>query len=73
MVLLLQPADADAFLDRWIVAVGICVVGGSGLLYLYLGRPDRLSADFPEGDAREVAAQLEAIRRDARTVRSEEI
>jgi amino acid transporter len=73
MVLLLQPADAEAFLDRWIVAVGICVVGGSGLLYRYLGRPDRHSADFPEGDAREVAAQLEAIRRDARTVRSEEI
>jgi amino acid transporter len=73
MVLLLQPADAEAFLDRWIVAVGICVVAGSGLLYLFLGRPDRESAGFPEGDAREVAAQLEAIRRDARTVRSEEI
>lgn len=73
MVLLLQPADAEAFLDRWIVAVGICVVAGSGLLYLFLGRPDRESAHFPEGDAREVAAQLEAIRRDARTVRSEEI
>jgi hypothetical protein len=74
MVLLLQPADAEAFLDRWIVAVGISIVGGSGLLYLLLGRPDGRSGDFPEGDAREVAARLQAIRRDAyTTVRSEEI
>jgi amino acid transporter len=73
MVLLLQPADAESFLDRWIVAVGLLVVGGSGLLYLYLGRPDRRSGDFPEGDAIQVAEQLRAIRRDARAVRSEEI
>ncbi|MBP2328187.1 amino acid transporter [Kibdelosporangium banguiense] len=66
MVLLLQPASAPTFLDRWIVAAGICVVVGSGLLYLLLGRPDRRSADFPEGDAREVAARLQAIRRTPR-------
>ncbi|MHA6624972.1 APC family permease [Pseudonocardia sichuanensis] len=73
IVLLLQPAEAEAFLDRWIVLVGLCVVGGSGLLYLWLGRPDRDSADVPEGDARVVAAQLQAIRRDERAVRGEEI
>ena len=33
---------------------------GTGLLYLFLARPDRHSADIPEGDAREVARQLQA-------------
>jgi hypothetical protein len=41
------------------------VVAGSGLLYLFLARPDRHSDHVPEGDAREVAAQLRQIRRDA--------
>ncbi len=73
IILLLQPADADTFLDRWVVLIGLCVVGGTGLLYLFLGRPDRHSAEFPEGDAVEVAAHLQAIRRDARAVTSKEI
>ncbi|MGC7100627.1 APC family permease [Amycolatopsis lurida] len=73
MILLLQPTDAEAFLDRWIVAVGICVVGGSGLLYLFLGRPDRRSGDIPEDDAIEVATRLQATSRDVHTtVRSKE-
>jgi amino acid transporter len=62
IVLLLQPADTDVFLDRWIVLIGLCVVGGSGLLYLLIARPDRHSGDVPEGDAIEVAAHLRQIR-----------
>jgi hypothetical protein len=65
IVLLLQPADTDVFLDRWIVAIGLVVVAGVGLVYLLLARPDRHSADVPEGDAREVAEHLRQIRRDA--------
>jgi amino acid transporter len=66
IILLLQPADTDAFLDRWIVLIGLLVVGGTGLAYLFLARPDRHSAEIPEGDAREVAARLQQIRRQAR-------
>ncbi|MGL5857007.1 MAG: APC family permease [Angustibacter sp.] len=59
IVLLLKPAPGtETFLDRWIVAIGFAVIAGAGLLYLLLARPDRHSADVPEGDAREVAAQL---------------
>ena len=72
IVLLLRPADADAFLDRWVVLIGLCVVAGSGLLYLLLARPDRHSHDIPEGDAREVAQQLHQIRRDHRALATEE-
>ena len=74
IVLLLKPAPGtETFLDRWIVAIGLVVVAGTGLLYLFLARPDRHSAHIPEGDAREVARQLHQIRRDARTQVSEEI
>jgi amino acid transporter len=67
MVLLIKPAPGtQTFLDRWIVAISLVVVAGVGLLYLLLARPDRHSADIPEGDAREVAAQLRRIRRDTR-------
>ena len=66
IVLLLRPAPGtETFLDRWIVAIGLAVVAGAGLLYLVLARPDRHSTHVPEGDAREVAAQLHQIRRDA--------
>jgi amino acid transporter len=66
IVLLLKPAPGtEAFLDRWIVAIGLAIVAGSGLLYLLLARPDRHSSHIPEGDAREVAAELRQIRRDA--------
>src|SRR3712207_7971019 len=68
IVLLLRPAPGtETFLDRWIVAIGLVIVAGTGLLYLFLARPDRHSAHIPEGDAREVAQQLHQIRRDART------
>ncbi|MGY1747181.1 APC family permease [Blastococcus sp. SYSU D00695] len=74
IVLLVKPAPGtETFLDRWIVLLGLVVVGGSGLLYLFLARPDRHSADVPEGDAREVAAQLRQIREGARAQITEEI
>jgi amino acid transporter len=74
IVLLIKPAPGtETFLDRWIVAIGLAVVAGSGLLYLFLARPDRHSSHVPEGDAREVAQQLQQIRRDARAQVSEEI
>ena len=68
IVLLLKPAPGtETFLDRWIVAIGLVVVAGTGLLYLLLARPDRHSAHIPEGDAREVARQLHDIRGAAST------
>ncbi len=74
IVLLLRPAPGtETFLDRWIVAIGLAVVAGSGLLYLLLARPDRQSSHIPEGDAREVAHQLQQIRRRADVVTQEEI
>ena len=65
IVLLLQPADAEAFLDRWIVAIGLVVVAGTGLAYLLLARPDASSTHVPEGDAVEVASRLREIRQRA--------
>jgi amino acid transporter len=68
IVLLLKPAPGtETFLDRWIVAIGLAVVAGTGLLYLLLARPDRHSSHIPEGDAREVARQLQQIRGSAST------
>jgi hypothetical protein len=54
------------FLDDWIVAIGIAIVAGSGLLYLLIARPDRHSDGIPEGDAIEVARHLRQIRESAR-------
>ena len=66
IILLLKPAPGTGtFLDRWIVAIGLAIVAGSGLLYLLIARPDRHSSDIPEGDAGDVAAQLREIRRAA--------
>ncbi|RZU32124.1 APC family permease [Blastococcus saxobsidens] len=74
IILLIKPAPGtETFLDRWIVAIGLAVVAGSGLLYLFIARPDRHSADIPEGDAREVAQQLEQMRRGAGATTREEI
>ena len=78
----IRPGDAESFLDRWIVAIGLAIVTGSGLLYLVLARPDRHSDHVPQGDAREVADHLRQIRQQSRagaapgpdtTVPSEEI
>ena len=65
IILLLQPAKADAFIDRWVTLIGLVVVGGAGLVYLLIARPDRHSGDVPEGDAVEVAARLRRIRAEA--------
>jgi amino acid transporter len=65
--LLIRPGDSGVFLDDWIVAIGIAIVAGSGLLYLVLARPDRHSDGVPEGDAVEVARQLQQIRRSSRS------
>lgn len=65
VLLLKPPPGTETFLDRWIVAIGLAVVAGSGLLYLLVARPDRHSSHIPEGDAVEVAQQLHELRRDA--------
>ena len=63
IALLLMPTpDAQGFLDRWIVAIGMGVVLAAGLGYLALGRPDRHSDNYGEGDAREVADTLRRLR-----------
>jgi amino acid transporter len=65
--LLIRPGDTGVFLDDWIVAIGIAIVAGSGLLYLLIARPDRHSDGVPEGDAIEVARHLRRIRESQRT------
>jgi hypothetical protein len=62
MVLLLKLGDTGSFLDRYVVAIGLVIVLGTGLLYLLIARPDRHSDDVGEGDAIEVAAKLRSLR-----------
>lgn len=57
--LLLTPGSSGDFLTDWIAGIGLAVVLGSGLLYLFIARPDRKS-DAPAGDAIEVANKLRA-------------
>ena len=57
IVLLARPGSSGVFLDDWIVLLGLGVVVVSGMLYLFIARPDKKS-DAPEGDAIAVAAQL---------------
>jgi len=57
MILLAWPGRSGVFLNDWIVLIGLFVVVGSGLLYLFLARPDRHST-APQGDAIEIAAVL---------------
>jgi amino acid transporter len=64
--LLIRPGDTGVFLDDWIVAIGVAIVAGSGLLYLLIARPDRHSDGVPEGDAIEVARHLQQIRASSR-------
>jgi len=64
MVLLIRPGDGPGFLDRWVVAIGLVIVLGSGLVYLLAAQPDRHSSEVAEGDAVEVADALRAIRAD---------
>jgi amino acid transporter len=59
MVLLARPGTTGVFLDDWIVLIGLGVVMGSGLLYLFIAQPHSASHQ-PEGDAIAVAAMLRA-------------
>ena len=63
IVLLLKPTATGSFLDKYVVAIGLLIVLGTGLAYLFLARPDRHSDDVGEGDAIEVAATLRSLRR----------
>lgn len=73
ILLLLRPADTDVFLDRWVVLIGLLLVGGIGLLYLFFARPDRHSDDIPEGDAQRVAQQIRQARRDSHAAMTKEV
>jgi amino acid transporter len=57
MYLLAQPGSTGVFLDDWIVLIGLAVVMGTGLLYLFIAKPASGSM-APEGDAIEMARQI---------------
>jgi amino acid transporter len=57
MVLIALPGRSGVFLNDWIVLIGLAIVIGIGLLYLFIARPDRQS-NAPEGDAIRVAELL---------------
>tara|TARA_B100000949_G_scaffold162060_4_gene142834 strand:+ start:2532 stop:3998 length:1467 start_codon:yes stop_codon:yes gene_type:complete len=57
MVLLARPGESGDIVADWIVLIGLAVVLGSGLLYLFLARPTR-SSDAPAGDAMAVADEI---------------
>jgi hypothetical protein len=59
--------DSDSRLDRYVVAIGLAVVLGTGLLYRFVAKPDRHSDDVAEDDAIEVAALLRSLREGAAT------
>jgi amino acid transporter len=66
MILMIIPVPgSEGFVNRWIVAIGLVVVIGSGALYLLIAKPDRHSLEIPEGDAIEVADRLRALRQAA--------
>ncbi|MUM26408.1 APC family permease [Mycolicibacterium sp. CBMA 295] len=68
ILILLRPGDPSLmFIDRWVVAIGLAVVLGSGALYMAIARPWGNST-APAGDALEVAAQLRATRAQQNTV-----
>ncbi len=67
IILLIKPVDTGSFLDKYVVLIGLAIVLSTGLLYLFIARPDRHSDDVGEGDAIEVADMLRATR--ARTER----
>ncbi|WP_125615575.1 APC family permease [Specibacter cremeus] len=61
MVLLALPGHSGDVVSDWIVLIGLGVVAGTGLLYLFIARPDSKST-APTGDALEVAAKLRESR-----------
>jgi amino acid transporter len=63
--LLIRPGDTGNWLDDWVVAIGAAIVLGTGLLYLFIAKPDRNSEGVAEGDAIEVANLLRSLREKA--------
>jgi amino acid transporter len=63
--LLLKPGDTGHWLDDYIVAIGLAVVLVTGLLYLFIARPDRHSDEVGAGDAIEIANKIRAMRESA--------
>lgn len=59
--LLAQPADGHTILDRWVVLIGLAIVIGSGLLYMFIAKPYGQS-NAPENDAVEYANKLRAFK-----------
>ncbi len=63
MILLIKPPPGtETFIDRWVVALGLVIVLGTGLLYMVAARPYRHSDDIGENDAIEIADKLRAMR-----------
>ena len=60
--LLIKPGDTGGCIDDWVVAVGLSVVLATGLLYLFIAKPDLRSDGVPEGDAIEIANLLRSLR-----------
>jgi amino acid transporter len=63
--LLIRPGDTGHWLDDYVVAIGAAIVLGTGLLYLFIAKPDRNSEGVAEGDAIEVANLLRSLREKA--------
>lgn len=59
MLLLAWPGRSGVFLNDWIVLIGLGIVMGVGLLYLFIAHPDSKS-DAPQGDAIHIAELLRA-------------
>ncbi|RKR30167.1 APC family permease [Arthrobacter oryzae] len=57
MILLAWPGHTGVLLNDWIVLIGLAIVAGVGLLYLFITNPDSKSG-APTGDAIEIAALL---------------
>jgi amino acid transporter len=63
MILLLKPPPGtEAFMDKWVVAIGLLFVVVSGLIYMAMARPYRHSDAIGENDAIEVAELLRGMR-----------
>jgi amino acid transporter len=63
MILLLKPPPGtEAFMDKWVVAIGLLFVVVSGLIYMAIAQPYRHSDEIGENDAIEVAELLRAMR-----------
>ena len=57
MILLATPGASGDFFTDYVVLIGLAVVLVTGLIYLFVARPDSKS-NAPEGDARAVADEI---------------